>query len=454
MLKSINPANNKEIKSYIEMSGEELSQVISLADNDFFSWKETSFEHRSGLMKNAANILRTNSEEYSVLMTMEMGKPIVQSRAEVEKCAWVCDYYADNAEKFLCDEVIKTEASKSFVAYQPLGVILAVMPWNFPFWQVFRFAAPNLMAGNAGLLKHASNVSGCALAIEDVFKKAGFPENLFRTLLVSSKNMNNVISNKKIQAVTLTGSVPAGKSVASLAGSLIKKTVLELGGSDPYIILEDADLEKAAMSCVTSRLINAGQSCIAAKRFIIVEKVYQEFEKLYLQFMSMKKMGDPFDEKNDLGPQASLQLRDELHDQVLKSIEQGAKLILGGYIPEMDGAYYPPTILKNVQPGMAAFDEELFGPVAALIKAKDENDAIELANKSIFGLGAAVFTKDLNRGERIAKTKLNAGCCFVNDFVKSDPRLPFGGVKESGYGRELSPFGIKEFVNIKTVYIK
>jgi succinate-semialdehyde dehydrogenase / glutarate-semialdehyde dehydrogenase len=454
MLTSINPTNNKLIKNYNEMTYEELSKIISLADVTFTVWKETTFTHRSELMKNAAKVLRENSEEYSVLMTEEMGKPISQSRAEVEKCAWVCDYYAENAEKFLTDEIIKTEAIKSFVSYRPLGVILAVMPWNFPFWQVFRFAAPNLMAGNAGLLKHASNVSGCALAIEDVFRKAGFPENLFRTLLVTSKNVNEVIANPKIQAVTLTGSVPAGKSVASLAGSLIKKTVLELGGSDPYIILEDADLEKAAMSCVTSRLINAGQSCIAAKRFIVVESVYDEFEKLYIEFMSRKKMGDPFDDMNDLGPQASLRLRDELHEQVLKSIEQGATLILGGKIPVLDGAFYPPTILTNVKPGMTAFDEELFGPVAALIKAKDEDEAIYLANKSIFGLGASVFTKDVRRGEQIAKEKLNAGCCFVNDFVKSDPRLPFGGIKKSGYGRELSPFGIKEFVNIKTVCIK
>ncbi len=454
MLTSINPTNNKIVNTYLEMESEESLKIISLADDACIQWKETTFAHRSVLMKNAAKVLRENSEEYSVLMTLEMGKPIAQSRAEVEKCAWVCDYYAENAEQFLSDEIIKTEATKSFISYQPLGVILAIMPWNFPFWQVFRFAAPNLMAGNAGLLKHASNVSGCALAIEDVFRKAGFPENLFRSLLVTSKNVNEIISNPKVQAITLTGSVPAGKSVASLAGSLIKKTVLELGGSDPYIILEDADLEKAAMSCVTSRLINAGQSCIAAKRFIIVQSVYGEFEKLFLEIMSKKKMGDPFDEKNDLGPQASIQLRDELHEQVLKSIEQGAELILGGSIPEMDGAFYPPTILTNVKPGMVAFDEELFGPVAALIKAKDEDDAINLANKSIFGLGASVFTKDVKRGERIAKEKLNAGCCFVNDFVKSDPRLPFGGIKESGYGRELSPLGIKEFVNIKTVYVK
>lgn len=454
MLTSINPANNNLIRSYNEMTNDESERIILLADEAFKNWKETSFEKRSELMINAAKVLRDNSEEYSALMTIEMGKPIIQSRAEIGKCASVCEYYAYNAEKILADEIIKTEAIKSFVSYQPLGVILAVMPWNFPFWQVFRFAAPNLMAGNAGLLKHASNVSGCALAIEDVFRKAGFPENLFRTLLVKSKNVKEIIANEKVQAITLTGSVPAGKSVASLAGSLIKKTVLELGGSDPYLILEDADLEMAAMSCVTSRLINGGQSCIAAKRFIIVESVYDEFEKLYLDIMSKKKMGDPFDEINDLGPQASMQLRDELHDRVLKSVKQGAELILGGTNPEIEGAYYPPTILRNVKPGMAAFDEELFGPVAALIKAKDEEHAIELANKSIFGLGAAVFTKDLKRGECIAKEKLNAGCCFVNDFVKSDPRLPFGGIKESGYGRELSPFGIKEFVNIKTVYIK
>lgn len=454
MLTSVNPVNNKIIKSYDEFTSHEVENIVSFSDNAFLSWKQTSFSTRAELMKNAARILRQNSEEYSVLMTLEMGKPILQSRAEVEKCAWVCDYYADNAEKFLADELIETDALKSFVTYQPLGVILAVMPWNFPFWQVFRFAAPNLMAGNTGLLKHASNVSGCALAIEEVFRKAGFPENVFRTLLVSSKNIHTVISNPKVQAVTLTGSVPSGKSVASLAGSLIKKTVLELGGSDPYVVLEDADLHQAALSCVNSRLINAGQSCIAAKRFIIVESVYDEFEKLYLELMSNKKMGDPFDENNALGPQTSIQLRDELHQQVLKSIEQGAELILGGKIPDSDGAFYPPTILKNVNPGMAAFDEELFGPVAALVKAKNESEAIELANKSIFGLGASVFTKDIIRGEKIAKEMLNAGCCFVNDFVKSDPRLPFGGIKESGYGRELSPFGIKEFVNIKTVYVK
>jgi succinate-semialdehyde dehydrogenase/glutarate-semialdehyde dehydrogenase len=310
------------------------------------------------------------------------------------------------------------------------------------------------MAGNAGILKHSSNVTGCALAIEEVFRDAGFPLNLFRTIVVSSKQAGEIINNKNVMAVTLTGSVPAGKSVAEKAGAVLKKTVLELGGSDPYLVLEDADLEKAAATCVNSRLINAGQSCIAAKRFIIVESVYDEFEKLFVENMKSKKMGDPFDENNDLGPQASVNLRDDLHRQVEESINRGAMLLLGGKVPEGNGAYYPPTVLANVKKGMPAYDEELFGPVAALIKVKDEEEGIAVANDTIFGLGAAVFTKDKKRGERIAAKKIKAGCCFVNEFVKSDPRLPFGGIKESGYGRELSAYGIKEFVNIKTVYVK
>jgi len=452
MINSINPANDELINSYHEMSFGKINEILVSADNAFQSWKQTSFNSRSKLMMNAAKVLRDNKDKYSVLMTHEMGKPIAQSRSEVEKCAWVCEYYAENAEKFLSDELVKTDASKSFISYQPIGVVLAVMPWNFPFWQVFRFAAPGLMAGNSGILKHASNVTGCSLAIEDVFRKAGFPENLFRSIITPSSEMEKVIKHEKVKAVTLTGSVPAGKSVAKTAGSVLKKTVLELGGSDPYILLEDADLETASDICVTSRLINGGQSCIAAKRFIIVEEVYDKFENLFLERMKKKKMGDPLKEENDLGPQASKSLRDELHKQVLKSIEAGAKLLLGGKIPEMPGAYYPPTVLANVSKGMPAYNEELFGPVAALIKAKNEEEAIRIANDSIFGLGAAVFTSDKERGEKIAKEKIEAGSCFVNSFVKSDPRLPFGGIKESGYGRELSVFGIKEFVNIKTVY--
>ncbi len=454
MIKSINPATEEEIKSYQEMDLEEVTKIITSADRDFGEWHRTSFSTRSQLMKKAGELLRKDKEKHSKIMTEEMGKPIAQSRSEVEKCAWLCDYFAENGEEFLKDKIIGSDASKSFVTFQPLGVVLAVMPWNFPYWQVFRFAVPGLMAGNGGVLKHASNVTGCALAIEEVFREAGFPENLFRTLVVSSKHMDKVIQLEKIRAVTLTGSVPAGKAVASKAGSLVKKTVLELGGSDPYVVLEDADLEAAADTCVTSRLINGGQSCIAAKRFIIVEEVYDKFRDLFVEKMKAKKMGDPLDESNDLGPQARDNLRDDLHDQVKKSVDIGAKLLLGGEIPDMKGAYYPPTVLENVGQGMPAYDEELFGPAASLIRAKDEIEAVKIANDSVFGLGAAVFTNDVKRGERIAREELNAGNCFVNAFVKSDPRLPFGGVKESGYGRELSYFGIHEFVNIKTVYVK
>jgi succinate-semialdehyde dehydrogenase/glutarate-semialdehyde dehydrogenase len=454
MIKSINPATEEEIKSYNEMRPDEIERIISSSDKAFNEWRRSAFSTRSQMMKKAGEILRKNKEKHSRLMTEEMGKPIAQSRSEVEKCVWLCDYFAEKGEEFLRDDLIETDAAKSLVTFQPLGVVLAVMPWNFPYWQVFRFAVPGLMAGNAGVLKHASNVTGCALAIEEVFKEAGFPDNLFRTLIVSSGNMDKVIEIEKIRAVTLTGSVPAGKAVASKAGSLIKKTVLELGGSDPYLILEDADLESAAETCVASRLINGGQSCIAAKRFIVVQDIYTEFRDLFLEKMRMKKMGNPLDESNDLGPQARDSLRDDLHDQVKRSTQKGAKLILGGEIPQMKGAYYPPTVMENVKKGMPAYDEELFGPVAALIKAKDETEAVRIANDSVFGLGAAVFTNDVKRGERIAREELNAGNCFVNAFVKSDPRLPFGGVKESGFGRELSYFGIHEFVNIKTVYVK
>ncbi len=454
MIQSINPANNQLISTYNEIKDEELIKILNKMKSAFEDWKLQSFDLRASLMQKAAGILRKKKEDYSKLMTLEMGKPIVQSRAEIDKCAWVCDFYAENAEKFLSDEIIETDSYKSFVTYQPLGVILAVMPWNFPFWQVFRFAAPTIMAGNVGLLKHSSNVSGCSLAIEEVFSEAGFPDFVFKSLILNSSRVKNLIANPIIQAVSLTGSGPAGKSVAAIAGSHIKKTVLELGGSDPYVILQDADLNEAVQTCVNSRLINGGQSCIAAKRFIVVKEIYNEFTEMFVDYMKQKKMGDPFDESNDLGPQASINLRDELHDQVLRSINAGAKLLLGGYIPQMEGAYYPPTVLAEVKPGMPAFDEELFGPVAAIVQAENETEAISLANQTVFGLGAAVFTKDLKRGEKIAREKLNAGSCFVNQLVRSDPRLPFGGIKESGYGRELSVFGIREFVNIKTVVIK
>jgi succinate-semialdehyde dehydrogenase / glutarate-semialdehyde dehydrogenase len=454
MFKSVNPANGETVATWEAHSAKEVEKIISLTQQDWLHWKTAQFEERESLMARAHDELINNRDRLARLMADEMGKPIKQALAEVDKCAWVCRYYGENARSFLASEAIETDASASYIAYRPLGIVLAVMPWNFPFWQVFRFAAPALMAGNAGLLKHASNVMGCAMAIEEVFRNAGFPENLFRTLRISGKEVGGVIENPHVKAVTLTGSVGAGSAVAEKAGKLIKKSVLELGGSDPYIILEDADLESAADICVTSRLINGGQSCIAAKRFIVVDEVYDEFEKIFTRKMKEKKMGDPLDETSDLGPQAMWQLRDELHGQVQNSIAKGAVCLAGGEVPDMKGAWYPPTVLGNVKPGMPAYHEEMFGPVAALIRASGEDDAVRIANDSSFGLGAAVFTSDHEKGRIIAEEKIEAGCCFVNDFVKSDPRLPFGGIGESGYGRELSHLGIREFVNIKTVYVK
>ncbi len=453
-LTAINPANGDTIKTYEQTPYDKVMDGIESAHRAFILWKQTGFSQRAELMKRASQILVENKEEYAKIMATEMGKPIRQGRAEAEKCAWVCEYYADNALKMLKPENIVTDATKSFVSFQPLGVILAIMPWNYPFWQVFRFAAPGLMAGNAAVLKHASNVPGCALAIEDVFNRAGFPENLFRNLLISGEQTKGVMEHPLIKAVTLTGSNLAGQSVASTAGKLLKKSVLELGGSDPYIILEDADIEAAAKTCVESRLLNSGQSCIAAKRFVVIEDIRRRFEEMFVAHMRAKKMGNPMEEDIDIGPQARFDLRENLHRQVTGSIEKGAKCLLGGKIPEGKGAFYPATVLSAVQKGMPAYEEEIFGPVAAIISVKDEKEAIQVANDSSFGLGAAVFTGDIERGERIATHELEAGCCFVNAFVKSDPRLPFGGIKSSGYGRELSHYGIKEFVNIKTVYVQ
>ncbi len=454
MIISINPYNNRKIKEYKELTPDVVKTKIENAHTAFRKWKETSFTYRAGLMKKSAEILQERSDEFAQLMTAEMGKLLRSGKAEAEKCGWVCKYYADNAEKFLSQEEIKTEMSSSFVTFNPLGVVLAVMPWNFPFWQVFRFAAPALMAGNICLLKHASNVPGCALAIEEIFLQAGFPKYVFQTLLIGSRQVSAVIEHPRVKAVTLTGSTPAGRAVAAKAGEMIKKCVLELGGSDPYIILEDADIEIAVEKCVISKLINSGQSCIAAKRFIVVDAVRDKFEKLFLEKMENQIMGDPLSPETTIGPMARTDLRDELHQQVIQSIDKGAKCLTGGYIPQMEGAFYPVTILTDVAKGMPAYDEELFGPVAAIISAKDENEAIEIANDTKFGLGAAVFTSNIKKGKNIAANLLDAGCCFVNDFVKSDPRLPFGGIKESGFGRELSHYGIKEFVNIKTVCVK
>lgn len=453
-IESINPATGEKIKSYTLHTEKEVSDKINATHNAWLSWKDSTFEERTRLLTKMAEVLISRKAELAKLMALEMGKPVTQGLAEVDKCASVCTYYAEHAKDHLADMPVETEATKSFVAFKPIGVALAVMPWNYPFWQVFRFLAPALAAGNCGVLKHASNVPGCALAIEEIVKQAGFPDNVFSTLLISSKEVEKVIEHKHIKAVTLTGSGPAGSKVAQKAGELVKKTVLELGGSDAYVVLEDADLDLAVKACVEGRLLNSGQSCIAAKRFIVVKPLLEKFTEQYVQLMKAKAMGDPLNEKTEVGPQARVDLRDELHKQVLDSIKAGAICKLGGELPNDKTAFYPPTVLTNVKKGMPAYDEELFGPVAAIIEATDEAHAIALANDSIFGLGGAVFTKDLKRGEHIAANLIQSGSCFVNTFVKSDPRLPFGGINQSGYGRELGLFGIREFVNIKTVYIK
>ncbi len=448
-----NPATGEPLATYNLHTDEEVQKAIAYADQAFKEWRKSPFQTRSKMMRSAADVLERNKERYARTITLEMGKTLSSAKAEVEKCAWVCKYYAEHAEAFLADEIVDTDASKSMIAYQPLGVILAVMPWNYPFWQVFRFAAPALMAGNAGILKHASNVPGSALYIQEVFEEAGFPKHLFKSLIIKSDQVEDIVTNKSVRAATLTGSGPAGSAVAAIAGKHIKKTVLELGGSDPYLILEDADLDLAATECAAGRLLNAGQSCIGAKRFIAVDAIYDEFLTRFRKKMADATMGDPMTDVS-IGPMAREDLRSEVHGQVEKSVEMGAQLILGGSIPEGRGAYYPPTILVNVSSGMPAYEEEIFGPVASVIRAQDEAEAIEIANDTDFGLGACIFTRDLVKGERIARDHIDAGCCFVNAFVKSDPRLPFGGVKTSGYGRELSHFGIREFVNTKSIYLR
>ncbi len=451
---SINPANGEIIASYEEHSAAQVQERLAAANRARRNWRRASFAERAVPVARAGNLLRRDQDSLARLMALEMGKPVDQGRAEAEKCATCCDYFAAQAERFLRDEPVATEAAHSFVTFQPLGTVLAVMPWNFPLWQVFRAAAPALMAGNALVLKHASNVSGCALAIESVFREAGLPDGLFSTLLVGSPRVASLLADPLVHAVTLTGSTSAGRSVAETAGRHLKKCVLELGGSDPYIVLEDADLERAAETCAASRLINSGQSCIAAKRFIVVRAVRQEFEERFVGRMHARRMGNPLEAGVHIGPQARSELRDELHAQVIRSVAAGARVLIGGHVPVGLGAFYPATVLTDVQPGMAAFDEETFGPVAAISEAADEAEAIHLANATSFGLGAAVFTRDTARGVRIAQAELEAGCCFVNDFVRSDPRLPFGGIKESGFGRELAAFGIREFVNIKSVVVR
>jgi succinate-semialdehyde dehydrogenase / glutarate-semialdehyde dehydrogenase len=452
-LRSVNPTDGSLVREYAEATPEEVTSALGAAARAFESWRRTPFAERASVLRRAGALLREGRDGLARLMALEMGKPVAQGRAEADKCAWVCEHYAEHAERFLAPETAPTDAAKSYVAFEPLGPVLAVMPWNFPLWQVFRFAAPALMAGNVGLLKHASNVSGCALAIEEILHGAGVPRDAFRTLLVGSARVAALVEAPEVVAVTLTGSTPAGRAVAARAGACLKKSVLELGGSDPYVVLEDADLERAAETCAASRLLNGGQSCIAAKRFVVVESVLEGFQELLVELIRARRMGDPLDEGTDVGPQARRDLRDELHRQVEASVAQGARALLGCRVPDGPGAFYPPSVLAGVLPGMPAFDEELFGPVAAIVAAKDERDAIRLANHTVFGLGAAVFTRDLERGERIARHELSAGSCFVNALVKSDPRLPFGGIRESGYGRELGAFGIREFVNVKAVYV-
>ena len=453
-MKSINPFTNKLIRTYKDHSDSEAKHLVREVDQAWQSWKASSFAERKNLLLELENQLTEGQEALAGLMVAEMGKVKKEALGEIEKCAWVCRYYAENGAAFLQNESIETEASESYVSYQPIGTVLAVMPWNFPFWQVFRFLAPALMAGNTAVLKHASNVAGCSLAIEKLIEKAGFPDNVFRSLLIGGKSVKQVIENPKIKAVTLTGSTPSGKSVAQAAGLVLKKTVLELGGSDPYLILPDADIEEAAKLCAASRLLNAGQSCIAAKRFIVHEKVYADFRDAFVDQMKAAQFGDPMDEKTRIGPLARHDLRDELHGQVGASVAKGAKVLCGGFLPDHEAAFYPPTVLENIEPGMPAYEEELFGPVASLIKVNSEEEAVRVANDTGFGLGAGVFSSNINKAKQLAEKGLEAGCIFINDFVKSDPRLPFGGTKESGYGRELSVFGIREFVNIKTVVVK
>ncbi len=452
-MQSINPATGQILRDYPQMSPSQAAAAVDAAHAAFLTWRTTGFEQRAALLHRAAELLHQRARDYAELMALEMGKPVEGGVAEAEKCAGACRYFADYAARFLADEVVETGSRRFFVAFRPLGVVLAVMPWNFPFWQVIRFAAPALMAGNAAVLKHASNVPGCALALEQLFRDAGFPPDLFRTLMVSGSQVDGVLEHPKVMAATLTGSGPAGRAVAAKAGSLLKKTVLELGGSDAYIVLEDAGIASAAAACAKGRLVNSGQSCIAAKRFVVVEAVRAEFERHLVAEMQKAVMGDPRDKATTLGPMARRDLRDDLHRQVQDSIAKGARLLTGGTIPPGPGAFYPPTVLTDVRPGMPAYDAELFGPVAAVIAAKDEADAVRIANDSVFGLGGGVFTGDLTRGERLAVEAVDAGAVFVNATVQSDQRLPFGGIKQSGYGRELSAFGIREFVNVKTIVV-
>lgn len=447
--KSINPYNGAVVGTYTSLSETELNQKLDNAHTAFLSWRKVPLTDRCALMQKAGQVLRDNAADYARMISLEMGKPIKEAIGEVNKCALVCDYYAENATTFLADEIIKTEAQKSFVRHEPIGAVYAVMPWNFPFWQVFRFAAPTLTAGNVGLLKHAANVFGCAEMIEDVFTKAGFPKDVFQNLLVHHDASETIIAHDAVRAVTLTGSERAGSAIAALAGKYIKKSVLELGGNNAFIVWEDADIDKAVATAITARMLNAGQSCIAAKRFILVGTIYETFVAKFTTALSALKSGDPLQESTQVGPLARRDLADELQKQITESIAQGAILLAGG---AQHNCYHQPTILGGVRPGMPAFDEETFGPLAAMIHATDIADAFRLAELSRFGLGITICTRNVALAETMI-SEASDGAYFINELVKSDPRLPFGGTKYSGYGRELAKDGIMEFVNRKTVYI-
>lgn len=452
-IQSINPTTGELLRSFAPMTAGEIDSILTAALEAQSAWARTSFGERAHLMRRAAALLKERAADLAKIAALEMGKPLKDGVAEVNKCALACEHYADRAPEYLAVREVKTDASRSFVRFEPLGVVLAIMPWNFPFWQVFRFVAPNLMGANGGILKHASNVPQCALAIEAVLRDAGFPQNLFRAVLVESKDVAGLIADRRIAAVTLTGSDAAGRAVAEAAGKMLKPTVLELGGSDPFIVLKDADVKKAAEVAAIARTINSGQSCIAAKRFIVEAPVYEEFVAHFVASMKKFKVGDPLDPATDLGPQARRDLRDQLHRQVEATVSGGARCVLGGRIPPGPGAFYPCTVLTDVPPDSVAACQETFGPVGAVLRAADEEDAISLANRSQYGLGAAVWSSDPGVVDRVVP-RIEAGSVFVNAFVKSDPRLPFGGVKSSGFGRELGEEGIRAFMNVKTVWVK
>lgn len=447
---SINPYNGEQVGKYTSHTKEQTEAMLKKAQTAFESWRNVPIAERAKLMTKAGQVLRDDVEEYAKMITLEMGKPIAESRGEVNKCAWVCDYYAANTAEFLADEIIKTDAQKSFVKHEPIGCVFAVMPWNFPFWQVFRFAAPTLMAGNTGMLKHAPNVFGCAEQIAGIFQKAGFPEGVFQNLIVHHDQTESIIAHDAIKAVTLTGSERAGSTVAALAGKYLKKSLMELGGNNAFIVLEDADIDMAVQTAITSRMMNCGQSCIAAKRFILVGDVYNEFVSKFIAEVQKLNPGDPINEDTKIGTLARKDLADQLQAQVKKSIEAGAELLIGG---NQNECFHEPTVLGNVTTGMPAFDEETFGPLAAMIKAKDIEEAFELAGKSKYGLGVTVCTSNIEKALAMS-SKVSDGAYFINELVKSDPRLPFGGTKNSGYGRELSKDGMMEFMNRKTIYVK